>query len=151
MLGRRFCIITLSLFLVTAIVSSSQGGNDEAAVRETIVEAYVKGIHINRDVEAVRKGFHPSFTMFIKKGEDVGTLSIDKWVKSIEKSKEEKPDGPSYKVTHEIPLVNVSGDAAVAKVMIYRDGELIYSDYMSLYRFEDGWKIVGKIYFSHKK
>ena len=34
--------------------------------------------------------------------------------------------------------------------MIYRAGKLIFSDYMSLYRFEDGWKIAGKIYYSHK-
>ena len=80
----------------------------------------------------------------------IGTLPIDKWIKSIEKKKIEEPEGPQYEVTHEIPMVNVSGDAAVAKVMIYRDGKLIYSDYMSLYRFEDGWKIVGKIYYSHK-
>ena len=53
-------------------------------------------------------------------------------------------------MTSDIPMVSVSGDAAVAKVMIYRDDKLIYSDYMSLYKFEDGWKIVAKIYFSHK-
>ena len=146
----------LYLTILTAVVISagssfpSHAGEEEAAVRETIVNAYVKGIHINRDIPAIKKGFHPSFTMFIKKGSDVSTLSIEDWIRSIENSKKKHPDGPDYEVTSDIPVVSVSGDAAVAKVMIYRDGKLIYSDYMSLYRFEDGWKIVGKIYHSHK-
>jgi len=147
----RLYLTLLALLVVSAgVFAPLHAGDEEAAVKETIVNAYVKGIHIDRDIPAIRKGFHPSFTMFIKKGEDVSTLSIDDWVKSIEKSKDKNPDLPPYKVTSDIPMVSVSGDAAVAKVMIYRDEKLIYSDYMSLYRFEDGWKIVGKIYYSHK-
>jgi hypothetical protein len=131
--------------------SSLIAGDGEEAVRKTIVDSYVRGIHIDRDVEAVKRGFHPAFTMFYKDRDGgVGTLTIDKWADSIAKKKKEEPDGPAYKVTYEIPMVDISGDAAVARVLIYRDGKLIYSDYMSLYRFEDGWKIVGKIYYSHK-
>ena len=148
--GKIFLTILTVLLISAGSFSRSHAGDEEAAVKETIVNAYVKGIHIDRDIPAIEKGFHPSFTMFIRKGDEVRTLSIAEWVKSIEKKKEEDPDGPDFKVTHDIPMVSVSGDAAVAKVMIYREGKLIYSDYMSLYRFEDGWKIVGKIYYSHK-
>ena len=148
--GRFYLTILVTLVMAAGFISTSHAGDEEAAVRETIVDAYVKGIHINRDIPAIKKGFHPSFTMFIKSGADVKILSIDKWCESIENSKKKDPDGPGYKVTHDIPMVDVTGDAAVAKVLIYRDDKLIYSDYMSLYRFEDGWKIVGKIYYSHK-
>jgi len=138
------------MILTAGFFSPSHAGDEEAAVRETIVNAYVKGIHIDRDIPAIKKGFHQSFTMFIKNGGEVRTLSIDEWIGSIEKKKKKDPDGPDYEVTHDISMVDVTGDAAVAKVLIYRDDKLIYSDYMSLYRFEDGWKIVGKIYYSHK-
>lgn len=148
---RWICLTIITVLLVSAgLFSAAQAGDEEAAVKETIINAYVKGIHIDRDIPAIRKGFHPAFTMFIRKGEEVKTLSIDDWVTSIEKSKEKNPGPPPYKVTSDFPMVSVSGDAAVAKVMIYRDEKLIYSDYMSLYKFEDGWKIVGKIYYSHK-
>lgn len=141
----------LAVFVITAGATAPlHAGDDEAAVRETIINAYVKGIHIDRDIPAIRKGFHPSFLMFIRKGEEVNTLSLDDWVEGIEHSKQKDPEGPSWKVTSDIPMVSISGDAAVAKVMIYRDEKLIYSDYMSLYKFDDGWKIVGKIYYSHK-
>ena len=148
--GRFYLTILVTMVMAAGFISTSHAGDEETAVRETIVDAYVKGIHIDRDIPAIKKGFHPSFTMFIKSGADVKTLSIDKWCESIENSKKKDPDGPDYKVTSDIPIVDVTGDAAVAKVLIYRDDKLIYSDYMSLYRFEDGWKIVGKIYYSHK-
>ena len=144
-------VIVITIILAAIIPSSALAGDEEAAVRETIVNAYVNGIHIDRDVEAGKRGFHPAFTMFYKNRDGgVGTLTIDKWAESIAKKKKEEPDGPPYKVTYEIPMVDISGDAAVARVLIYRDGKIIYSDYMSLYRFEDGWKIVGKIYYTHK-
>jgi hypothetical protein len=147
----RFCLIAISVFLMTtSFAEVSIAGDEESAVKETIVNAYVKGIHIDRDIPAIEKGFHPSFTMFIRKGEEVRTYLLADWIESIKKRKKDDPEGPTWKVTHEIPVISVSGDAAVAKVMIYRDGKLIYSDYMSLYKFEDGWKIVGKIYYTHK-
>ncbi len=46
-------------------------------------------------------------------------------------------------------MVNVTNNAAVAKIKIFRDGKHIYSDYMALYKFDDGWKIVNKIYAAH--
>jgi hypothetical protein len=147
---RERLLITVLILVICGTAAPLFAGDEEAAVKETIINAYVRGIHIDRDIDAIRKGFHPAFTMFIRNGEDVRTLSIDDWITSIEKSKEKNPDPPAWKVTSDIPVVSVSGDAAVAKVMIYRDEKLIYSDYMSLYRFEDGWKIVGKIYYSHK-
>ena len=75
---------------------------------------------------------------------------IDQWAQSIERNKQTKPEGPDYEITSEIPLVDVTGNAAVARVELYKDGKHIYSDYMSLYRFDDGWKIVGKIYHRHE-
>ncbi len=146
-----FCLTIIAAMLLAAgFLSPSHAGEEEAAVRETIVNAYVKGIHIDWDIPAIKKVFHQSFTMFIKNGGEVRTLSKDEWIKSIEKKKKDNPDGPDYEVTYDMPMVDVTGDAAVAKVLIYRDDKLIYSDYMSLYKFEDGWKIVGKIYYSHK-
>jgi len=47
-------------------------------------------------------------------------------------------------------MVDVTGNAAVAKIEIYKDGKHIYSDYMALYKIDNNWKIVNKIYFSHK-
>ncbi len=37
-----------------------------------------------------------------------------------------------------------------AKVEASKNGRLIYTDYLSLLKFEDDWKIVAKVYNAHK-
>lgn len=129
-----------------AAVSES---DDVAAVKAVIESAYIRGIHIDRDVNAIRKGFDPSFTMFIYKDGEISTMSIDEWIKGIEEGKQKNPDPPKVKTTHEFPTVQVSGNAAVARVELYKDGKHVFTDFMSLYKFPEGWKIIGKIYYRH--
>ncbi len=139
-------IISCSSFTLNATEFEAE----KTAVQKVIEDSYVKGIHIDRDVEAIRKGFHPSFTMFIKKNGDVTTWSIEDWIEKIEEGKKEHPEPSTHKTTHKFSFVDVTGNAAVARIEIYKDGAHIYTDYMSLYKFKDGWKIVGKIYYRHK-
>jgi hypothetical protein len=35
-------------------------------------------------------------------------------------------------------------------VELTRDGQLVFTDYLLLYRFGDGWKIVGKVFHCHE-
>jgi hypothetical protein len=45
--------------------------------------------------------------------------------------------------------IDITGNAAVAKIELYRSDKLIFTDYLSLYKFEEGWRVVSKIYFRH--
>jgi hypothetical protein len=145
------CTFLVLMMAAAALEAGDTGAEqDAAAVRKTIETAYVKGIHTDWDVELIKTGFHPAFTMFIYEGGAVRKLTIDEWSASIGKKKVGQPEGPDYEITAEIPMVDVTGNAAVARVELYKDGDHIYTDYMSLYRFDDGWKIVGKIYHKHE-
>ena len=123
--------------------------DDVAAVKTVIEEAYVKGIHIDQNVEAIRKGFHPAFTMFACKDGEISKTSIDEWISSIEEGKKKNPNRPKVDTKCQFVSVEVSGNAAVARLEMYRDGKHVFTDFMSLYKFEDGWKIVAKIYYRH--
>lgn len=138
-----------SLPAVPAVSGPGDADPEQDAVKKVIEAAYVKGIHIDRDVEAIRKGFHPSFTMFIYGNNTVTKWSIDEWIERIEEGKKKNPGPPKQKTTHEFSMVDVTGNAAVARIEIFKDGKHVFTDYMSLYKFEDGWKIVGKIYHRH--
>ncbi|MBN1164698.1 MAG: nuclear transport factor 2 family protein [Candidatus Krumholzibacteriota bacterium] len=144
-------LATLIIIILAAPGRALPGGEEEAAVKKVIEEAYVRGVHIDRDVPAMRSGFHPEFNMLILKDDNIVTYPIDKWVESVEKSKKDHPQPPAHKITYKFPWVDVTGNAAVAKIEIYRDDRHIYTDYMSLYKFPEGWKIVNKIYHGHMK
>jgi len=123
-------------------------GADEvnAEIAEVIQTAYVRGIQIEGDPELIRSGFDSSFRMFIKGDEGVRHVTIEDWISRIEASAEERAKKPKRNVKAKVTVLDRAGHAAVAKVYVEEDGKHIFTDYMSLYHFEDGWKIVAKIF-----
>ncbi len=120
--------------------------DDDAAIREVIEKAYVQGIHRDQDAAAVRAGFHPEFMMFVQADGGVRQVKLEDWIARFQPP---AADAPKPDVRAEISVLDRAGSAAVAKVVLYRDGKHIFTDYMSLYRFEGGWKIVAKTFFRH--
>jgi len=148
--------LALSLAAAGAARADSPAADDplaaeKAAVVEVVNAAYVDGIHNFRDPAAIRKGFHPGFEMLILKEGRLEKLPIEQWIESIEarNAKEPPPTDGKRTTAAAFPLVEVTGSAAVVKVELTRGGEHVFTDYLSLYRFADGWKIVGKIFQRH--
>lgn len=124
---------------------ASASASDEAAIRDVLVDAYVEGIHINRDSVAVRRGFHPDFVMAVDDDGELLVVPLQMWLDHL------KLDGQrtSHTIEHVFSRIDVTGSAATAKMEIYEDGTHIYTDYFGLYRFPDGWKIVNKLFYDH--
>ncbi len=122
---------------------------EKGAVKRVILNAYVMGCHQEWDAAKMAEGFHPDFVLpMLTKGK-ITPLPLADWLESLRKRKRENPDGPDHRMTHKFTMVDVVGTAAMVRLELYRDGKHVFSDYLSLYRFPDGWKIVGKIYHRH--
>ena len=139
----------LLTFCLVALAIPAEADDAEAAISDIVQKAYIQGIHVDGDSDAIRGGFHPSFVMLIKGDDGVRQVTIEDWISRIEAGKAKRAEQPKPKVEGEVTVLDRSGDAAVAKVDVHRDGKHVYTDYMSLYHFADGWKIVGKIFQSH--
>ena len=70
------------------------------------------------------------------------------WIARLENGNRERT-GPRPAIRHEFTTVDVTGNAATVRLELYRDGKHTFTDYLSLYRFQDGWRIVSKIFQSH--
>lgn len=144
--------LTLAILVGLGLVVAPGGADatERAAIEMTVVSAYVEGIHINGDPQAIRAGFHEDFVMAVLRDGAIVQVGRDEWIERIESRRAEREAAPKPKVEHEFTLVDQTGPAAVARIEIRRDGEHVYTDYLSLYRFDDGWKIIGKIFASHR-
>jgi sugar diacid utilization regulator len=119
---------------------------EREAIKQVIEKAYIQGIHGNMDEETIRSGFHQDFTMFVKQHRVLEKVSVSEWQERLERMRADNPELWSAKTTHTFVLIDVSGYAAAAKLDVYK-GEIHFStDYMLLYKFEDGWKIVSKVF-----
>lgn len=127
----------------SADAASPDAANPDAeAVREVITSAYIEGLHMNGSREDIRAGFHPDFVMKVLSDDAIVDVTIEEWIARLPV----EGTSPDHTVSHRIPNVDVSGVAATARVEVLFDGEHVFTDYVSLYRFSDGWRIVGKIF-----
>lgn len=147
---KRYILLLAVIAIAVSAPAFASDDADVAAVQKVIVESYIEGIHRNQDPEAILKGFHPDFAMVMVTDGDVSKMTIQEWVARIEENNK-KGKRPTAETTYEFATVEVSGTAAVARIELFKDGKLTYTDFMSLYKFDDGWKIVNKIYYRHPK
>lgn len=146
---QKTILTRLSVFFLILLIGAMAFANEEADVKATVTSAYVEGIHIEQNVEKIRAGFHSEFTMFVYRDDKIVKVSIDDWVSRIEASKAKKDSAPRPEVKHTFETVSVSGNAAVARVALYKDGKHVFTDFLSLYKFDAGWKIVAKTFYRH--
>lgn len=145
---KRFLFAVLVL-LMTAMTAMAADPED-AAIVAAVDQAYVHGVHIDNDPALMRAGMHDSFVMFVQSDKGVTQLTRDAWIERLTASKAaQDPNAKKPEIKADITVLDRSGKAAVAKVALFRDGKQIFTDYISLYRFEDGWKLVGKIFNRH--
>ena len=119
---------------------------ENEAIKKVIEEAYIGGIHERQDERTARKGFHQDFTMFVLKDGTVDAVTLDSWFGRIEQLKADAPEVWDAKTTCTFEFIDVSDDAAVVKLYVYKGETHFSTDYMLLYKFKDGWKIVSKIF-----
>jgi hypothetical protein len=141
------------IFIAIALpgVSVAQGTqeNEKEAIRNVIVTSYVDGIFNEGNVKKIKLGWYPACDINIYNVlKDTCTKSkAFRFVTMFEKN----PVGLTPGTTSKIPLVHVTGYAAIAIVEIYHGEKQIYTDYMNLYKFADGWKIVTKTFYAFPK
>ena len=140
----RKLVLALVVALVTllAIVNFAALGappTDEDGARAA-AEHYLKG-HATGDPEEFRKAFHPDLKLFwVKDGQLAQRTSADYIAGATG-----KPADDEAQRKRRIASVDVTGDAAVAKVELDYPKAFI-TDYLSLLKVNGEWKVVNKIF-----
>lgn len=138
--------LTAALLCLFAAAQSSE----EDAVKVVVTSAYVEGIQNNGTIEQIRKGFHPSFNMLRLMDNEVKPLPIEEWITAIEKRKSEaKPDAKHVRVDAKFLQIDVTGTVATVKLELTREGKKTFTDYITLYKFSEGWRIVSKAFYRY--
>lgn len=136
-------LITLAMISMGVMLFATN--SDEDAVKNAINKSYIEAIHNLKDINNIENGFHPSFELLGLRQGELTKYTIDRWKKATEQ-RAQRGSGDVIETTARFPMIDITGDAAVVKVELYRDNYLVSSQYISLYRFADGWKIVSEIF-----
>ena len=144
--------VILSLFAASFTYSQTETElkKEKEAIKKVIRTAYVEGLQNEADFDKIDKGFHPAFQLLgIGQGQTIWSLPIYTWKENVKrkKAKGEYPKADDKKVNIKFLLIDITGTAAMAKFEFYVGKEKKCVDYLSLYKFENNWKIVNKIFY----
>lgn len=123
----------------------------KAVIEELVERCFLNGAVNDMNTQEMRKGFHPDFALLIPKGEELFKLPLDTWVNVIEqyKASPEKMRSKLREVDYKYEVIDIVGQVAIVKVELFRDKIQIGTDFLSLLRFADGWKVVAKVSNEH--
>lgn len=152
--------LALASLLLASFLAGPLGAAEEpqagarAAVVQVVTDAYVDGVHNFRDPAAMRRGFHPSFEMLSLRDGKLARLTLDNWIAGMEARNLKEPPPKAApeaprETTAKFVTVEIIGTAATCRVEIWRGGKQLFTDFLALYKFADGWKIVSKTFYRH--
>ncbi len=142
--------VIISLVLIVIYQFAFSQDPDKEAIKNVIQTAYVDGLQNEGNAEKIDFGFHKDFRLQgVGKNGKMWVMSIEDWKQSALKSKKEGklPRKKSDLYSVKFLDIDIEGNAAVAKLECYSGNVKTYIDYISLYKFNDGWKMVNKIYY----
>lgn len=147
---RTVALVVLA-FSILGLAAATAGDTDAAADVTALIErCYINGAFNDLDPAAMKEGFHPDFAIFSADGEAIRRYPIAEWAGKTEERKASADFDPAKnKWEHKFASVDVTGGSAAVKVELFKDGKHVYTDYLSLLKFDSGWKIVAKVYHKH--
>jgi len=148
--GSLLAAISFLLLSFNLIKGTTMKTNEKAAVKAVIEKAYIEGIHTSQDEELIRSGFHNDFEMLVYLESTIEKVSIEQWLVRLEKMKAENPKMWQAKTHYKNMKISVTGYAASAQLDTYKGDVYFSTDFLLLYKFKSGWKIVSKIYTIQK-
>ncbi len=142
--------LLLSIILFSSIALFAQDiDKEKEAIKKVIQTAYVEGLQNEGDIDKIDSGIHPDFDLLgIGKDNNMWKYSIKDWkAKTVKKVEEGDLPRKGDQVSVVFKNIDITGNAAMAKIDFYIGKKLAYVDYISLYKFEEGWMMVNKIFY----
>ena len=143
-------LLTMVSFVFATFANDME--KEKENIQQVIQTAYVDGLQNLGSIQEIEAGFHPGFKLLGVRNNQLTKYPIYSWVSSVKERKKEHPEGrpEEQKITCKYKSIDVTGNAAMAKIELYQKDKKLFTDYLQLYKFEEGWRIVSKIYHRHE-
>ncbi|RKN80172.1 nuclear transport factor 2 family protein [Ulvibacterium marinum] len=142
MKNNNLVVFLYFLCTVGCTFCNAQDPDDKSLIETIITECYLEPLYLNGNLDKIKEGFHKEFTMYVLyKGEFYAT-SRAKWIENIKATRSRNLPQKNY--SWQFKIIDHEGQTAVVKLCINEEGNLKYIDYLTLYKFQDGWKVITK-------
>lgn len=142
--------IYFSIVLLFIGFNALHAQNEEvAAIKEVIQEAYVDGFFNDGYLRSVELSFSEHFeSIGLLENDQTKIETVEDWMAEVRRKKASGyyPAPPEDHVTVKYLHVEISRTVANVKLEFSVGGKPKYIDFLALYKFSGGWKIVNRTY-----
>ncbi|WP_010251334.1 nuclear transport factor 2 family protein [Myroides injenensis] len=147
---RTFFILLLIVTTLKTNSMSAQNSHAEGAKDEliSVVErTFAQGALNQLNIEQMKIGFHPAFSILVPKGNEIFKLSLDQWIKIVQAFKDthEQVNSGIRNLEYKIEVLDLTDSTAVVRTQFFRNKQLIITDFLSYIKFDNSWMAVSKI------
>jgi hypothetical protein len=125
-------------------VEAQPMSEDQKQIVSLFENTYVEVMCKKGDPQILRKFFHPEFRMYTYYQGDITVRTLDEWIPKLESNR-----GKSKMNRWNFSTVLVTGTTALVKVEFFIDKEIQFTDFFSLYKLDDDWKVFTKTFHIH--
>ena len=123
---------------------------DKKAIKEVVEQFYIDVVFGDKNIATLKNGFHSEFNMYVLYDDKIDKRTLQRWTDRLEQVRSGNAQTPKVNYTYQVKLIDVTGPTAMIKIEIYGNAKLKYTDYLSLYKFKEGWKIMTKLFTQHE-
>ena len=137
----------VAIFAVLVFLGGTKGSSlteTEAAARVPL-ENYIQG-HATGNGEFMRKAFHTDAKVMSFRDGKMASMTAEEFASRFTG----KPAADEAQRKRRIEAIEITGNAGVAKIVLEYP-TVTFTDYMSLLKVGDEWKIVNKVFYAEPK
>jgi hypothetical protein len=131
--------------LVSIPINTASVASSEAAAARVPLEHYIQG-HATGNGDFMRKAFHTEAKVMAFRDGKLTNLTSEEFASRFNG----KPAADEAQRKRRIESVEITGNAGVGKIVLDYP-TVTYTDYMSLLKVGDEWKIVNKVFYAEPK
>ena len=130
------------LVLVSGISIAQDVKNSEVEAVKEVVQKAIDAKYNYGNIELMKKYYHSGFNLLIVHNNELHYISLKKMITGVSKKKAKEEYPPKEKISIEFLSVEVAGYAATVRFDYFKGKRRTCADFMSLYKFKEGWRIV---------
>jgi len=138
-------IFLLAFLLHLQGVKAASDGNTEELEVKNVIEYAIDAMYNKGDIELIKTHYHPDYELLLLvEGNKLYKMSLNERIQHVKEGQQNQAYPPKEHVSIKFEFVDVAYSTATVKFDYFRAGRQTCIDIMTLYKFEEGWRIVSQ-------
>ena len=142
---KKLIVLSVIVLVASLLLKVASAESSEAAAARVPLENYIQG-HVTGNGDFMRKAFHSEAKVMAFRDGKLTNLTSEEFASRFNG----KPAADEAQRKRRIESVEITGNAGVAKIVLDYP-TVTFTDYMSLLKVGDEWKIVNKVFYAEPK